>query len=130
MKVKFLIVSLFFCVCFYAQNADCNRFKNGKFYYPSMPDKISIRNGDIQKSYVYENLEMIWSVHWINDCEYDLVCTEILGNSSDFEVGERIKVEIVSSVKNCYYSMLTIYNKEYPSGYHLPGGPFPLCKKE
>ena len=130
MKTRFLLAAFFFCISFHAQNVDCNRFKNGDFYYPSMPDKILVRNGNVQESYIDENLEMIWSVKWLNDCEYDLVCIEILGNSSGFEVGERINVKIVSSVKNCYYSMLTVYNEEYPVGYHLPGGPFPLCKKE
>ena len=72
---------------------------------------------------------MLWDVKWISDCEYDLICVEILSNASDFEVGERIRVEIVSSMKNCYYSMLTVFNKEHPKGYTLPGGPFPLCKK-
>lgn len=113
-----------------AQSAECYRFKNGNFYYPSMPDMISVRNGSVQESYVGEKLEMIWDVKWINDCEYDLVCVKILKPVSDFEIGERIRVKIVSSIKNCYYSMLTIYNKEYPKGYTLPGGPFPLCKKE
>ncbi|WP_320815467.1 hypothetical protein [Flavobacterium sp.] len=130
MKIRFLLIALLISTFFSAQNKECERFKNGSFYYPSMPDKISVRNGSVQKSYEDENLEMIWDVNWINDCEYDLICVKILSNTSNFEVGERIKVKIVSSVKNCYYSMLTVYNKEYPKGYALPGGPFPLCKKE
>lgn len=130
MKVQILILSLFFCVTIKAQNNDCVKFKNGTFYYPSMPDKISKRTGTIQKSYSNEKLEATWSVKWITDCEYDLVCVEVLDDASNFIVGTKIHVEIVSSVKNCYYSMLTIYNNDFPNGYSVPGGPFPLCRKE
>ena len=129
MKIRFLFITFLTSAFLNAQNDNCDRFKNGNFYYPSMPDKVSIRNGSVQESYVNDNLEMLWDVKWVDDCEYDLICVEIVGSNSDFEIGERIRVKIVSTMKNCYYSMLTIYNKEYPKGYMLPGGPFPLCKK-
>lgn len=124
-----LILLLLSTFCF-SQKNDCEKFKNGEFYYPDLPNKITIRKDSIQGSYSSGNLEIMWDVIWKSDCEYDIVCSKIFNKELPLEIGDRIAVKIVSTKKKCYSSQLTIFNSSFPDGMTLPDGPFPLCFNE
>ncbi|MFI1771344.1 hypothetical protein [Thalassobellus citreus] len=109
---------------------NCKNFKNGEFYYPGLPDKITIRKDSIQGSYSSGNLEMMWDVLWKNDCEYEIVCSKVFNKKLPIEVGDKMLVKIVKTNKKCYYSELTVFNKSFPEGMTLPGGPYELCLSE
>jgi hypothetical protein len=57
----------------YTQNADCARFKEGKFYHER--DGIILgtitRKGDVQIER-YEKYKIVCAVNWVSDCEYEL----------------------------------------------------------
>lgn len=127
--LQLAILLLISTLCF-SQKLDCKKFKNGEFYYPDLPDKITIRKDSIQGSYSSGNLEIMWDVIWKNDCEYDIVCSKIFNKDIPLEIGDRIAVKIVSTKKKCYYSELTVFNSSFPDGMTLPDDPFPLCFNE
>src|SRR5690554_6938105 len=129
MKLYFTILLLNITfICF--SQSECHKLKNGKFYYPTMPSKKTIREKGIQKSYSEDKLEIIWKVKWLNDCKYVITCTEVLNNSIPVKAGDKIIVTILSFDENCYYSSLEIFDSTNPSGLELPNGPFPLCRED
>ena len=121
---------LFYSLSSFSQKLNCEKFRNGEFYYPSLPNKITIRKDSIQGSYDNGNLKIMWDVFWKNDCEYEIVCTKVYDKNLPVEIGDKIFVKIVSTKKKCYYSELTVFNKSFPDGMILPDGPHPLCFKK
>jgi hypothetical protein len=122
-----LIVSLFTLTC-NSQELDCKKFKNGLFYYPTLPEKTSIRKDSIQESYNNGKLEMIWKVRWLTECEYEIICDKVLIESIPIRKGDRIVAKIVKTEGNCFTSELKFYNSENPEGLSFPAGE--LCIKK
>lgn len=113
-----IITFLFFFIAVtgYSQEPNCKRFKTGKFYYPDLPGKISLRKDSIQESYNNGNLEMIWKLRWLNDCEYELTCEKMFVDFNSYKTGDRIKATIIKTAENCFTTEIIFYNKENPQG--------------
>jgi hypothetical protein len=109
---------------------DCQKFRNGTFYYPGMPGKISIRTDSIQKSYNDGRLEMLWKVNWITECTYELVCQKMLVNTYTIRPGDRFIANIIATDDSCFTTSLIFYSKESPEGEKIPGGPLCIKKNE
>jgi hypothetical protein len=124
--MRLLIISaLLTCFAFAsnAQTPDCQKFRSGKFYYPTLPGKISWRKDSIQESYNNGQLEMMWSVKWLSECEYELTCTKVLvDHPYPIKKGDRIVATIVKTEGDCFTTTLVVYNAENPQGQAVPGG--------
>jgi hypothetical protein len=111
-----------------SSQTNCQKFRNGTFYYPDIPGKISVRKGSIQKSYNEGRLEMIWKVKWLSNCKFEMICEKILVDNNSIKRGDRIVANIIATDASCFTSELVFYSKEIPEGEKLPGGP--LCIKK
>ncbi len=119
-KILLFLMLFTFSLTLNAQDLKCNKFKSGRFYYPSLPGKISVMTDSITKSYNNGNLEMIWKVRWLSECKYELTCIEILNNNLKSKVGDRIEVTIIKIEGSCFYTSLMFYNSENPKGKSVP----------
>lgn len=101
-----------------SQEADCEKFKEGTFYYPSYPQGISVREGNTQKSYTDGELQATWKVKWVSDCSFELTCKKVVGDKVPFQKGDRIHCEIISTKENCMMTrnMLYVKGSKEPSG--------------
>lgn len=115
-----LFISLLTCWSFLstAQEIDCGNFKTGRFGYPTLPGKISLRKAATQESYNNGKLEMLWTVRWIDDCHYELKLKKMYSDDYPmFSKGDRILCEIVSTDGDCFTTRTTIFNAQFPDGY-------------
>lgn len=119
---------LLFALISNSQTIDCNKFKEGAFYYPTLPNKVSVRKGAIQKSYNNDKLEMVWKVKWLNECEYELTCKRVLVHPYPIKKGDRIVATIVKTEEDCFTTTLLFYNQANPNGEKIPSGP--MCIKK
>ncbi|MDP2176338.1 MAG: hypothetical protein Q8K70_10565 [Bacteroidota bacterium] len=120
---KYSIVGLF--IFFIAiegnsQALDCYKFKEGTFFYPTIPNGLSVRKNNIQKSYTNGKLTMIWKVKWISDCQYKMVCKKVLVKPFSIKKGDQIIATIISTDGNCYTTSVIYFNKENPKGIDYP----------
>ena len=116
--MKILSLLAFLC-CFMsvkAQAPDCAKFKNGSFEYPDLRGKLSVREGSVQKSFNNGNLEMLWDVRWISECEYELTCKKVYVKGIPARKGDRIYVKIIETDEDCFTSETILYNNDFPSG--------------
>jgi hypothetical protein len=125
----FLLLSISaFAISSKSQTLECNKFKSGKFYYPTIPDKISWRKDSVQESYNKGELEMIWKVKWINECKYELKCERVLLEPYLIKKGDRIVATITNTDEDCFTISLIFYNESNPQGKTIPGGD--MCIKK
>ena len=112
-----------------SQTLECKKFKTGKFYYPTIPNKISLRKDSTQESYNNGKLEMLWSVKWLNECEYEMTCKQILVDGPyPIKKGDRIVATIIKTEGDCFTTSLVFYNSENPGGQTIPAGE--MCIKK
>lgn len=111
-----------------AQTLDCAKFKTGKFQYPGLEDKYSVRNETTQLSYNHGNLEMIWKVKWLNECEYELTCMKVLVKPYPIFKGDKIHATIIQTEGDCFTTKIIFYNKEYPKGQTFPQAQMCIAK--
>ena len=124
MKKKLVLILLVLSGAIgYSQSLDCSKIKNGKFYNPEYPNKITLRKDNIQESYNDELLQLVWSVKWISECEFETVCTKSIGNVP-IAVGDKIVTTITSIDGKCYTCKRTFYSKENPDGDVDPSSTF------
>lgn len=117
MKLRFLFPMLFLSVSTYnAQTLDCPKFKEGKFSYSNHYGKISLREGNTQKSFTDGKLQAIWKVVWISECEYELICKKVIDKSMPFKKGDRIVATIIETEEHCYTTSNVLYNDQNPRG--------------
>ena len=115
-----LLISLLTCCSFLsiAQENDCRKFKTGRFGYPTLPGKVSLRNPATQESYNNGKLEMLWTVRWIDDCHYELILKKLYSDEYPMlRKGDRILCEIVSTEGECFTTRTTLFNAQFPDGY-------------
>jgi hypothetical protein len=128
MKKQFvLILFLIVGAIGYSQTLDCSKLKNIKAYNPDYPTKTFAIKGATQESYEKGVLQLVWSVKWLSDCEYEVVCTKKLAESH-MEVGDRIVMTIVSIDDDCFTLRRTFYCKNIPEGEVDPESTFCLAK--
>lgn len=106
-----------------SQMVECEKFKTGKFIYPSIPNVVSLRKESTQESYRNGKLEMIWTVKWLTECQYEMICEKIFVDPCPIKKGDRIVATIVKTEGDCFTATLMIYNDNFPKGMSIPGGP-------
>jgi hypothetical protein len=106
---------------------DCSKLKNIKAYNPDYTSRTFVIKGATQESYDNGVLQLVWSVKWSSDCEYEVACVKKLGESQ-MEVGDKIIMTIVSIDDECFTLKRTFYCKNIPEGEIDPGSTFCLSK--
>lgn len=101
--LKFVSLIIFAVLSNYGmtQEIDCAKFKEGRFIYPTIPNSVSAREGNKQKSYTGGKLEAVWKVVWIDECTYTLTCKKIIKDKFNIKKGDRIYVEIIGTEGDC-----------------------------
>lgn len=127
-KITLLLITILFTLTSYSQELNCEKFKNGLFYYPTLPGKTSLRKDSIQESYNNGKLEMIWKVSWLSECEYEITCNKVLNDSIPIKKGDRIVAKIIETEKECFTYTLKFYNSDNPQGVQYPSSV--LCLKK
>jgi len=129
MKTLFTVfIALSLSTTMFGQSLDCRKFKTGKFGYPELPGKISLRKASVQESYNNGKLEMLWEVKWISECQYQLTCIKLFNNNYPIKVGDKILATIISTDENCFTAETIYYNNENPNGIPMPQAPMCLVK--
>ncbi|WP_269224170.1 MULTISPECIES: hypothetical protein [Flavobacterium] len=126
-KQAALILLLLVGAIGYSQTLDCSKFKNIKAFNPDYPKKTFLIKGATQESYDNGILQMVWSVKWITDCQYEVTCTKKTVENQ-IEVGDRIVMDIVSIDGDCFTLKRTFYCKNFPEGDIDPGSTYCLSK--
>src|SRR6187431_293424 len=88
-----LILLVFLGSMGYSQTIDCSKFKNVTVYNPEFPSRSFVIKGAVQETYTNGELEMVWDLKWIGECEYEVICRKKFGDSQ-VEVGDKIVVTI------------------------------------
>nr|WP_315156689.1 hypothetical protein [uncultured Flavobacterium sp.] len=84
----------------YSQSLDCSKFKNGKFYNKNKPNIYFVIKDTIMEDFMDDNLVWTWSIKWINDCQYEAVCTK---STMEFVViGDKMIVTITDINDDCF----------------------------
>jgi len=94
----------------FAQEADCERFKTGKFKYndPNFGTVIIKRDKDKQIEMPAEGkTEIHGDVKWLNECTYTMTYTKIVNADAPHLIGKKITVEIIESRDNTYTCRVT-----------------------
>ncbi|MBF4472452.1 MULTISPECIES: hypothetical protein [Flavobacterium] len=98
----------------YSQSLDCSKFKNGKFYNKSFPSSNFVIKDTIVEDFNNDDLFFTWSIKWINDCEYEAVCTK---STTDFiAVGDKMIVTITSIEDECFAFNRKLIDKKFADG--------------
>ncbi|REG92938.1 hypothetical protein [Flavobacterium aquicola] len=116
MKKKITLILLLFAGSIgYSQILDCSKLKNIKAYNPDYPKKTFVIKGATQESYDNGVLQLVWSLKWLSDCEYEVTCTKKLVESQ-MEVGDKIVMTIISIDGDCITVKRTFHAKNFPDG--------------
>ena len=127
MKKLFVLILFLVGALGYSQTLDCSKLKNIKAYNPDYPSRTFVIKGATQESFDKGVLQLVWSVKWVTDCEYEVICVKKLGESQ-MEVGDRIIMTIVSIDDDCFTLKRTFYCKNFPQGDVDPESSFCLAK--
>jgi hypothetical protein len=128
MKKKITLILLLFAGSIgYSQTLDCSKLKNIKAYNPDYPKKTFTIKGATQESYDNGVLQLIWSVKWLSDCEYEVTCTKKLVESQ-MEVGDKIVMTIISIDGDCFTIKRTFHAKNFPDGDVDPENTYCIAK--
>jgi hypothetical protein len=111
----------------YSQTLDCSKLKNIKAYNPDYPKKTFVIKGATQESYDNGVLQMVWSVKWVTDCQYEVICTKKTVENQ-IEVGDKIVIDVMSIDGDCFTLKRTFYCKNLPQGDVDPESTFCLAK--
>lgn len=122
------LTGLLLALTSYSQTINCKKFIEGTFYYPTLPNKISIRKDSIQESYNNGKLEMVWKVKWLNECEYELTCQQVLVDPYPIKKNDKIVATIVQTEGDFFTTTIIFYNEDNPNGQPIPSGP--MCVKK
>ena len=99
----------------YSQTMDCSKLKNIKAYNPDYPTKTFVIKGATQESYDKGVLQLVWSLKWLSDCEYEVTCVKKL-TESQLEVGDKIVMTVISIDGDCFTLKRTFHAKNFPDG--------------
>lgn len=98
----------------YSQSLDCSKFKNGKFYNPSFPSSSCVIKDTIMEDFGDDVLYFTWNIKWINDCEYEAVCTK---STNDFvAIGDKMIVTITDINDDCFAFTRKLLNNKFGDG--------------
>lgn len=94
----------------FAQEADCERFRTGKFKYedPNFGVIIVKRDKNTQVEIpAVGNTEIHGSVKWVSECKYILTYQKIVNADVPELIGEKIMIEIIENRGNKYTCRVT-----------------------
>jgi hypothetical protein len=112
-KIFFLALLLLGSIS-YSQKLECSKFKNGKFYNTSFPSSYFVIKDTIMEDFGNDILYFAWSLKWLNDCEYEAVCTK---STDDFiAVGDKMIVTITDINDNCFAFNRKLLDKKFADG--------------
>lgn len=101
-----LLLSVFAITSCSGQTKDCSKFKTGTFKYssPEYSSQTIVRNDSIQiETNSKNNVEIVTSVEWVNECKYILTYVDVVNYPKKDEViGKKITIDIISSDGNTY----------------------------
>jgi hypothetical protein len=98
----------------YSQSLDCSKFKNGKFYSQISPSSYSVIKDTIVEDFGEDILYFTWSIKWLNDCEYEAVCTK---STTDFiAIGDKMIVTIMDINDDCFAFNRKLIDKKFADG--------------
>lgn len=126
-KKAALILMLLFGVLGYTQALDCSKLKNIKAFNPDYPKRTFVIKGATQESFDNGALQLVWSVKWTTDCEYEVTCVKKVGESQ-MEIGDRIVMTVMSIDGDCFTLKRTFYCKNFPQGDVDPESTFCIAK--
>ncbi len=126
-QIALVFILLFSAAMSYSQTLDCSKLKNIKAFDPDYPKRTFLIKGAMQESYENGGLQLVWSVKWVSDCEYEITCTKKLGESQ-MEVGDRILMTVVSIDDDCFTVKRTFFCKNFPEGDIDPGSTYCIAK--
>nr|WP_315156692.1 hypothetical protein [uncultured Flavobacterium sp.] len=110
----------------YSQSLDCSKFKNGKFYSKISTSSFVINDTIMEDFNGGDFLVWTWSIKWINDCEYEAVCTN---STNEFiAVGDKMIVTIKVIDGECFEFDRKLIDKKFADG--LDSKSFYSCIKK
>ena len=112
-KIFFLAILLLGSIG-YSQSLDCSKFKNGKFYSKISTSSFVIKDTIMEDFNGGDFLVWTWSIKWINDCEYEAVCTN---STNEFiAVGDKMIVTIKVIDGECFEFDRKLIDKKFADG--------------
>lgn len=112
-KIFFLALLLLGSIS-YSQKLECSKFKNGKFYNTSFPSSYFVIKDTIMEDFSNDILFFAWSLKWLNNCEYEAVCTK---STDDFiAVGDKMIVTITDINDDCFAFNRKLLDKKFGDG--------------
>lgn len=109
-----LIVLLLLSSLGYSQSLDCSKFKNGKFYTTNKSNVYFVIKDTIMEDFMDDNLVWTWSIKWINNCQYEAVCTK---STMEFVVvGDKMLVTITDINDDCFTFDRKLFGKIMGNG--------------
>lgn len=102
MKNIFLALLSIFCISAFAQEADCEKFRIGKFKYedPNYGLIIVKRENDIQVEINSDKTEIHSEIEWTGECSYIVTHTKVINADIQELIGRRVYVDIIESSGN------------------------------
>ncbi|MWB92888.1 hypothetical protein GON26_00775 [Flavobacterium sp. GA093] len=98
----------------YSQSLDCSKFKNGKFYNTSFPSSYFVIKDAIMEDIDNDVVLCTWSLYWLSDCEYEVVCTKSM--IENITIGEKIVVTITDIKDDCFKFNRKLIGKKFDDG--------------
>lgn len=112
-KIFFLVLFLLASIS-YSQKLDCSKFKNGKFYNTNFPSSYFVIKDTIMEDIDEDVLLCTWSINWLNDCEFEAVCTK--SETEIVAIGEKVIVTITDINDDCFAFNRKLLNKKFGTG--------------
>lgn len=114
MKKLALLILFTISIAGYSQSLDCSKLKNGKFYSKISTSSFVIKDTIMEDFNGGDFLVWTWSIKWINNCEYEAVCTK---STNDFiAVGDKMIVTIKVIDGDCFEFNRNFLNKKFDDG--------------
>lgn len=109
-----LLLLLLFGSIGHAQSLDCSKFKSGKFYNKVYPSSYFVINDTILEDFGDDVLFFSWSIKWLNECEYEAVCTKTTGEF--IKIGDKMIVTITDKNDDCFSFTRKLLNNKFGDG--------------
>lgn len=112
MKIFLVIFFTFLATSLFAQNMDCQEYRNGSFKITDEKYGSTIieRKGDNQIEYNKQaQIKIELQVNWVENCKFTLTLNQILENPSDiwFPENATFTVEIIETKEDSYIQRTT-----------------------
>jgi hypothetical protein len=112
MRIFLVILFTFLATSLFAQNMDCQEYRNGSFKITDEKYGSTIieRKGDNQIEYNKQaKIKIELQVNWVENCKFTLTLNQILENPNDiwFPENATFTVEIIETKEDSYIQRTT-----------------------